>query len=133
MRKPDEIMAEYLLKGGKMLAKTCQTCGSPLFEIKGDTFCVVCRETEPARKDEEKSDLNKRDQESGPGTDKPGKFKSQSNLHLDDQFDCTIKALLIRIEEEQDSRRLQDLTRAVKELADAYAIIHHGYDNRDNS
>lgn len=35
-------MAEYLLKGGKMLDKSCPSCGSPLFQIKGDTICVVC-------------------------------------------------------------------------------------------
>jgi UPF0148 protein len=44
MRNPDEIMAEYLLKGGKMLSKACPVCGAPLFEYKGETFCVVCRE-----------------------------------------------------------------------------------------
>src|SRR5512136_1141683 len=47
-RKEDEIMAEYLLKGGKMLEKTCKTCGCPLFEVKGRTLCVVCAENEPA-------------------------------------------------------------------------------------
>ena len=46
--KEDEIMAEYLLKGGKMLEKSCKTCGCPLFEVKGKTFCVVYAENEPA-------------------------------------------------------------------------------------
>jgi UPF0148 protein len=46
MKNPDEIMAEYLLKGGKMLSKICQTCGSPLFEYNGETVCVVCKEVE---------------------------------------------------------------------------------------
>ena len=41
-RKDDEIMAEYLLKGGRMLEKCCATCGCPLFDYKGKTFCVVC-------------------------------------------------------------------------------------------
>jgi uncharacterized Zn finger protein (UPF0148 family) len=36
MKGEDEIMAEYLLKGGKMLSKTCPACGCPLFEVKGD-------------------------------------------------------------------------------------------------
>jgi UPF0148 protein len=45
-RKEDEIMAEYLLKGGKMLEKSCKTCGCPLFEVKGKTLCVVCAENE---------------------------------------------------------------------------------------
>ena len=48
VRKEDEIMAEYLLKGGKMLEKSCRTCGCPLFEVKGKTLCVVCAENEPA-------------------------------------------------------------------------------------
>ena len=43
-RNPDDIMAECLLRGGKMLSKACRTCGSPLFEVKGETLCVVCRE-----------------------------------------------------------------------------------------
>jgi UPF0148 protein len=43
-KKEDEIMAEYLLKGGKMLEKGCRTCGCPMFEYKGRTFCVVCAE-----------------------------------------------------------------------------------------
>lgn len=43
-RGPDIIMAEYLLNGGKMLAKMCQVCGAPLFEYKGETKCVVCEE-----------------------------------------------------------------------------------------
>ncbi|MGA2104404.1 Sjogren's syndrome/scleroderma autoantigen 1 family protein [Methanoregula sp.] len=46
-RKDDEIMAEYLLKGGKMLEKACPTCGCPLFEYKKKTFCVVCAEKKP--------------------------------------------------------------------------------------
>jgi len=43
-RNPDDIMAECLLGGGKMLAKACRACGSPLFEVKGETLCIVCRE-----------------------------------------------------------------------------------------
>ena len=39
-------MAEALLKGGKMLEKSCRTCGCPLFEVKGKTLCVVCAEDE---------------------------------------------------------------------------------------
>lgn len=44
MKKEDDIMAEYLLKGGKMLAQTCPDCGCPIFEYKGRTSCVVCAE-----------------------------------------------------------------------------------------
>jgi Uncharacterized Zn-finger containing protein len=45
MAEIDEIMAEYLLKGAKMLAKTCPVCYAPLFEYKGRQFCVVCAES----------------------------------------------------------------------------------------
>ncbi|MFA5331599.1 MAG: Sjogren's syndrome/scleroderma autoantigen 1 family protein [Methanoregula sp.] len=51
-RKDDEIMAEYLLKGGKMLQKTCPVCGCPLFEYRKKTFCVVCAEKRPEGKNE---------------------------------------------------------------------------------
>jgi UPF0148 protein len=44
-KKSDEIMAEYLLKGARMLSRCCPTCGSPLFDLKGETRCVVCAET----------------------------------------------------------------------------------------
>lgn len=50
VQKEDEIMAEYLLKGGKMLEKCCKTCGCPLFEVKGKTLCVVCAEHDKAEK-----------------------------------------------------------------------------------
>ena len=43
-KNPDDIMAEHLLRGGKMLSRSCRACGSPLFEVKGETLCVVCRE-----------------------------------------------------------------------------------------
>ncbi|HTY14187.1 MAG TPA: Sjogren's syndrome/scleroderma autoantigen 1 family protein [Methanoregulaceae archaeon] len=49
-KKPDDIMAEYLLKGAKMLSKTCPTCGSPMFTYKDRTFCVLCEsETESGK------------------------------------------------------------------------------------
>ena len=41
-RKPDEIMAEYLLSGAKMLAEICPNCNAPLFEVNGKKLCVVC-------------------------------------------------------------------------------------------
>ena len=42
VERADEVMAEYLLKGGRMLAKSCKVCGYPLFEYKGETQCVIC-------------------------------------------------------------------------------------------
>ncbi len=133
MRKPDEIMAEYLLKGGKMLAKTCQNCGSPLFEYKGETFCVVCRETELENNSKKGNNQASGKKESKSRLEDSGKYESKPAINLDVQFDQTIRALLTRIEEEQDSRRLTKLTHALKEVAESYALINQGYDNRDNS
>ncbi|MEN6343065.1 MAG: Sjogren's syndrome/scleroderma autoantigen 1 family protein [Methanospirillum sp.] len=42
MTSDDEIMAEHLLHGARMLARACPDCGCPLFEVKGETNCVVC-------------------------------------------------------------------------------------------
>ena len=44
MKTEDEVMASYLLTGGKMLSVTCEDCGAPLFEIEGKQCCVVCKE-----------------------------------------------------------------------------------------
>ncbi|MCD6484635.1 MAG: hypothetical protein J7L47_05925 [Candidatus Odinarchaeota archaeon] len=37
-----QIMSKLLLKGAKMLGKSCTKCGTPLFEYKGQTFCPKC-------------------------------------------------------------------------------------------
>ncbi len=49
-------MAEYLLKGGKMLSTICQKCGSPLFEYGGETVCVVCSEQHEDRETEKSAE-----------------------------------------------------------------------------
>ncbi len=138
MRKPDEIMAEYLLKGGKMLAKPCPDCGSPLFEYKGETSCVVCKETNPAVEAEKVraapvSPLPHTGVSAAAGT------RTISSLpagELDERFACTLKSLLTRIEEENDTRRLTKLTHALRDVSEAYAMInpgYQGYDNRESS
>jgi len=134
MRKPDEIMAEYLLKGGKMLAKTCQDCGSPLFEYKGETFCGVCREAEQSAKAEQKADQNSKTKTVIAGSEKRIALnRSQTAINLDEQFDHTIRSLLTRIEDETDTPKLTKLSRSLLEVAEAYAVMNQGYDNRDNS
>ena len=44
MKNEDEVMASYLLNGGKMLSVTCKDCGAPMFDVKGNQCCVVCKE-----------------------------------------------------------------------------------------
>ncbi len=35
-------MADLLLKGGKMLNRSCPECNAPLFQFQGRTFCPRC-------------------------------------------------------------------------------------------
>ncbi|HYY90980.1 MAG TPA: Sjogren's syndrome/scleroderma autoantigen 1 family protein [Candidatus Dormibacteraeota bacterium] len=35
-------MADLLKSGATMLSDVCPDCGSPLFKVKGDTFCAKC-------------------------------------------------------------------------------------------
>jgi UPF0148 protein len=139
-RKEDEIMAEYLLKGGKMLEKACKTCGCPLFEVKGRTLCVVCAENEPAAKDTKNAK----------GTKKPAapdeKTAAATHVHDDglpctcgedhDEESCTcddgglseelaftIHSLCERIQNEKDASHVLTLMNAVKAGTEALEIL----------
>lgn len=58
MKSEDEVMASYLLNGGRMLSVTCKDCGAPLFEVAGNQCCVVCKELgKPGVSDEKKEDI----------------------------------------------------------------------------
>lgn len=125
-RGPDQIMAEYLLKGGKMLAKTCPVCHSPLFEIKGETLCVVCRET---GENTDSGDIQvvseKRAESHQMGEDIP--------IDLSEEFSHTLRALLIQVREERDAMRIVQLMEAVKTGSEAFSLLNQGYFRRDKS
>lgn len=125
-RSPDEIMAEYLLKGGKMLSKTCPVCHSPLFEYKGETICVVCREEKNTPEISGKT---------GRAEVKPAKTSDPPAAPggLEDEFALTLSALLTQAREEHDGNRQLQLMNAVKAGAEAYALLLYGYGRRDNS
>ena len=55
----EDIMADYLLKGGKMLSDSCTSCGAPLFDYNGEVFCVVCREKGTDQKAQQKTESEK--------------------------------------------------------------------------
>jgi UPF0148 protein len=123
VRKEDEIMAEYLLKGGKMLEKSCKTCGCPLFEVKGKTFCVVCAEKDTAEK-------------SSPATAAPAHHEhgrecicgepheeSCEGGLLTDKLAMTIVSLCGRIQNEKDPDNVLALMNAVKAGTEAFQIL----------
>lgn len=141
-RKEDEIMAEYLLKGGKMLEKACKTCGCPLFEVKGRTLCVVCAENGSAGKDANNAKGAKKAVTAAatpqelPGSHGHGDGSTCScgEDHGEDECTCndgglaeelafTIHSLCERIQNEKDPENVLMLMNAVKEGTEALGIL----------
>jgi len=131
-RKEDEIMAEHLLKGGKMLEKSCKTCGCPLFEVKGKTLCVVCAENEAAAKETKKA--------AAPDVPVPAGLPNECGCgteHDADSCTCgdggggllaeelamTIHALCERVHNEKDPENVLALMNAVKAGTEALEIL----------
>jgi UPF0148 protein len=123
VRKEDEIMAEYLLKGGKMLEKTCKNCGCPLFEVKGKTFCVVCAENATA--------IPAGAEPAAPAHDGHGHTCSCGEDHdescegglLTDELAITVLSLCERIQNEKDPENVLLLMNAVKAGTESLEIL----------
>jgi UPF0148 protein len=126
-RKEDEIMAEYLLKGGKMLEKSCRQCGCPMFEVKGKTFCVVCAENEPAAQPAKKpADAPAGGKEPSPscacGQDHDGESCEGGGM-LADELAMTLLSLCERIQNEKDPNHILTLMNSVKVGTEALQIL----------
>jgi UPF0148 protein len=124
VRKEDEIMADYLLKGGKMLEKSCKTCGCPLFEVKGKTLCVVCAEHE----NEEKSGtapVSSPVHTHGPecSCSEHADESCDGSGFLADVLANTILALCERIQNEKDPDNVLVLMNAVKGGTESLKIL----------
>jgi UPF0148 protein len=138
-RKEEEIMAEYLLKGGKMLEKSCKTCGCPLFEVKGKTVCVVCAENAVMAKAGAAATVpvaaahqshhehvhgegctcgQDHDEETcGCGDDEC------SDGGLTEELAFTIHSLCLRVQNEKDPNHVLTLMTAIKEGTDALETL----------
>ena len=115
----DEVMAEYLLKGGKMLAKSCKVCGYPLFEYKGETQCVVCplaAQKEPLPEAEPPAPAPESGQSSAPAA---RKVQGEAAAEIE----RTIVHLCARIREEQRPDGCLTLMKAVERGARALARL----------
>jgi UPF0148 protein len=114
----DTIMAEHLLKGGKMLSRACPACGSPLFEVKGETLCVVCRE----RKTKPKEQPAK-------GAAQPAPAEADSTASPDvpasceDELAATLVALCRRARDEKNAERCLAFSEGAKRCAEALAVL----------
>ncbi|NLX48283.1 MAG: hypothetical protein GXY82_00080 [Methanospirillum sp.] len=111
MKSDDEIMAEHLLQGARMLARACPACGCPLFEQKGETTCVVCAaRQEEARAGEASSG-------EAPGA-APAAAPSPASPALPGSLEAelvaTLACLLERIRDEPDPQRCRALMRCVR-------------------
>lgn len=120
MKQSDEIMAQYLLKGGKMLAKTCPACGCPLFEIEGETLCVVCEEERRQKKDDDGEKKQPRGKEEE--DEEPRKEKG-SHPGVKEAVEDTLIALCNRIRDEPDPERVKLLASALKKTAEAREML----------
>jgi UPF0148 protein len=123
-RKPDDIMAECLLKGGKMLSRACRACGSPLFEVKGETLCVVCaekgKEKEPAK------GAGKKGKAPGPATaggQAPQSSVQAGDTDLEKELRATILDLARKAREETDPDRCVALMEAARKGAEALSLL----------
>jgi UPF0148 protein len=114
-RKEDEIMAECLLKGGKMLEKICKICGAPMFEVKGKTFCVVCKE----RNVQEKVSTKQADKHASGRT----LSRDKEGVMLTDELAETILSLCERIRNEKDPEKVLTLMNAVKAGTESLEIL----------
>jgi UPF0148 protein len=141
VRKEDEIMAESLLKGGKMLEKSCKTCGCPLFEVKGKTLCVVCAENEPAQDTKNAKGAKKAAAPAaqavaaahehddgqtctcGEDHDEESCTCDEDGGMLSDELAMTIFALCERIQNEKDPENVLTLMNSVKAGCEALEIL----------
>jgi len=117
VKREDDIMAGYLLKGGKMLSKSCPACGCPLFEIKGETLCVVCREEETSRKKNAQAVTREAQVLPEPVNADP------SSPALARSLEEALVAVCIRMREEQDPGKVLVLANAVKSGVEALRLI----------
>jgi UPF0148 protein len=123
VRKEDEIMAEHLLKGGKMLEKSCKTCGCPLFEVKGKTLCVVCAENAPEEKPGTAPAARERQQHSDECSCGEHHEETCESGLLTDELAMTIVSLCERIQNEKDPDNVLALMNAVKAGTEALKIL----------
>ena len=122
MSRPDEIMAQYLLKGGKMLAESCPLCHNPFFEYNGKHQCVVCQEEETEHENRQKEETKNK---------KTSLIHSEpfhgQNIHADDTVQqAAYKALLHTlscIPQEDDAHAISELSASCILLTKVYTRL----------
>ena len=111
-------MAEYLLKGAKMLAKTCPACGSPMFTYKDRTFCVMCE-----LENETSSERTKKQPRKPVNLEKAENTATGSTTELSCALETTLITLAERIACEPDPDRCLSLMNTVKKGIEALKLL----------
>jgi UPF0148 protein len=122
MSRPDEIMAQYLLKGGKMLAESCPVCHNPLFEYKSIRQCVVCQNGENGpEKPQEK--MEKSTLESQIHADSLRAQDVNTNQAVQQAACDALLHTLLRITQENDVRSISELSASCSILTEVYLAL----------
>jgi UPF0148 protein len=115
MSRPDEIMAQYLLKGGKMLAESCPVCHNPLFEYKEIRQCVVCQNSQEEIVKNTSEPQNRF---------APQQIQDISANEAVQQAACNaLLHILSRIPQEDDVYIISELTASCNILAEVYLAL----------
>jgi len=131
MAEIEEIMADYLLKGAKMLAKTCPVCHAPLFEYKGERLCVLCANTP---QDEDMQDIppahlqrevqsRYHDEQVREKKREDGVSQTIPRSSAEEAIEASISMLTQRMATEPDPARCLTYMQAVREGTEAIRIL----------
>jgi len=123
MRSDDDIMADYLLKGGKMLSRGCPVCGSPLFQYKDETFCVVCREKGEEEMQKSPEPVPVAPETSVPDVSTGSQQKTSSYATVSEALEETIISLCRRVQDESRPEDCLLLMKAAKKGVEALSRL----------
>lgn len=131
-RKPDDIMAEYLLGGAKMLADLCPKCGAPMFEVKGNRMCVVCAEKAATPQTETPNVVPANGAESlpekvrviTPKYAKPQSTPTPVSSDIPARLDALILQFCARAENEPDPARCLSYMECIRTAAEARTMLN---------
>ncbi|HJJ88177.1 MAG TPA: hypothetical protein O0X88_02695 [Methanocorpusculum sp.] len=125
-RNPDDIMAEHLLTGGKMLSEACPKCGAPLFEIHGVKQCVVCAENakeEPVVPAVKKETAEPKADEVRVIMPAYAKEETLPSTPLGDEIDSLIHVFIQRAHAEPDASRCLTYMECIRTAAEAKTML----------
>jgi len=101
-----------------MLSRECTVCRSPLFEIKGETVCVVCRDQDQTVEGKAVPHVQK--------AEKTKPIPGAGTSDLGREIEETIAALCRRARDEPDPNRCLALMDSVKIGVETLALLRQG-------